>query len=62
MNERVKCRECKELILREEAIEYEKEYLCQGCFEDEYTVCGDCGCIVPGYHAAMCIRRYFQKD
>jgi len=47
MNERVKCRECGEMILREEAIEYEKEFICQDCFDEEYTVCGDCGCIIP---------------
>lgn len=47
MNESVKCRECGEMILREEAIEYEKEFVCQDCFDEEYTVCSDCGCIVP---------------
>ena len=35
------------MILREEAIEYEKEFVCQDCFDEEYTVCSDCGCIVP---------------
>lgn len=27
MNESVKCRECKEMILREEAVEYGKEFI-----------------------------------
>lgn len=47
MNERVKCRECEEMILREEAIKYGKEFICQDCFDEEYTVCNDCGSIVP---------------
>ena len=46
-NEKVKCRDCERMILREEAIEYDGGYLCERCFGDDYIVCADCGCIVP---------------
>ena len=46
MNTKVKCRECGEMILREEAIEYGNEYLCQKCFDDEYVRCYDCNKII----------------
>ena len=46
-NEKVKCRDCERMILREEAIEYDDGYLCESCFGDDYIVCADCGCIVP---------------
>ena len=46
MNTKVKCRECGEMILREEAIEYGNEHLCQKCFDDEYVRCYDCNKII----------------
>lgn len=76
MNKTVKCRECKDLILREEAIEYNNEYLCQSCFDEEYTVCNDCGCVIPNSDTTVinpdrrtekrvcdsCLEKYFLCD
>ena len=45
-NDKVKCRDCERIILREEAIEYDGGYVCDSCFESDYIVCADCGCII----------------
>ena len=46
MNTKVKCRECEEMILREEAYEYGNEFLCEDCFKDSYVLCYDCGRVI----------------
>ena len=51
--EKVKCRECGNFILREEAIEFDGSYYCEDCFYEEYTHCSDCGCIIASSDASV---------
>ena len=44
--EKVECKNCGEFILREEGYKYNKEYLCESCYYEDFIICGDCGTII----------------
>ena len=54
--EKVKCRNCGELILRKEAVQYDGEYLCRTCCEDDFYICEDCGAVIPVIEAVVVNR------
>ena len=54
--EKTECRNCGEIISREEAVMYNGEHICERCYADDFCTCENCGDVVSVNEAVIVNR------
>lgn len=47
MDTKIKCVECGKVIEKDNSYTYDGNYICEGCFNNGYFICSDCGSVTP---------------